>query len=57
MQLQTPGVNLLATTASGRGEDEIKDVEVNVYPRGQQRRRVDMELVGVALSIVQRRRG
>jgi hypothetical protein len=32
-------------------------VEVNVYPRGQQRRRVDVDLVGVALSIVQRRRG
>jgi hypothetical protein len=57
MQLQTPGVNLLATTASGCGEHEIKDVEVNIYPRGQQRWRIDMELVGVALSTVQRRRG
>jgi hypothetical protein len=46
------GANHLATTASGHGDDEIEDVEVNVYPRGQQRRRVDVELVGVALSIV-----
>jgi hypothetical protein len=46
------GVNHLTTTASGHGEDEIKDMEVNVYPRGQQRRRVDVELVSVVLSIV-----
>jgi hypothetical protein len=29
------GVNHLATTASGHREDEIEDVEDNVYPRGQ----------------------
>jgi hypothetical protein len=29
MQLQTPGTNLLATTASGHGEDEIKGMAVS----------------------------
>jgi hypothetical protein len=51
------GVNHPATTASGHREEEIEDVEDNVYPRGQQRWCIDVELVGVALSIMQRRRG
>jgi hypothetical protein len=57
MMLLFSGANHLATTASGHREDEIEDVEDNIYPRGQQRWCIDMELIGVALSIVQRRRG